>query len=79
MDSMEECIEVRVTPKSKRPRVEESIKGALRVFVSEAPERGKANQAVRRAIADHFGVPRSHVTLVRGETTRDKLFRVVFA
>jgi uncharacterized protein YggU (UPF0235/DUF167 family) len=37
---------------------------------------GKANEAVRRAIALAVGVPASAVTLVRGATARRKLFTI---
>ena len=37
---------------------------------------GKANEAVRRAIARAVGVPASAVVLVRGATGRRKLFTI---
>jgi hypothetical protein len=37
---------------------------------------GKANAALRAFLADAFGVPLRCVTLVRGETGRDKTVRI---
>lgn len=47
-----------------------------KVEVTAPPEKGKANEAVQRVLADHFGISRSRVTLVRGATTRMKQFEV---
>ena len=50
--------------------------GVLRVRVTAAPEGGEANRAVIALLAEVFGVAPSRVELVRGATSRDKLFRV---
>jgi uncharacterized protein YggU (UPF0235/DUF167 family) len=42
--------------------------------VAAAPERGKANEAVVDFLADTLGIPRAHVELVAGATSRDKTF-----
>ncbi|MCB1337218.1 MAG: DUF167 domain-containing protein [Maritimibacter sp.] len=66
---------VRVTPKAARNAVEPGDAG-LRIYVTAAPEDGKANKAVTKLLADALGVARSRLTLVRGATARDKLFRL---
>ena len=38
---------------------------------------GKANEAVRHIVAGHFGVPPSHVSIVRGSTSRRKIIEVL--
>lgn len=68
-------IAVRVTPKAARNRIVAG-EGVLRVYVTVAPEKGKANAAVARLLAKALGVPKTRLVLVRGETSRDKLFRV---
>lgn len=66
---------VRVTPKAARNRVEEA-EGGLRAYVTVVPEDGKANKAVVKLLAHALGVPKSRLELVRGATSRDKLFRL---
>ena len=39
-------------------------------------EGGKANRAVTKLLAGALGVPKSRLTLVRGTTARDKVFRL---
>ena len=67
---------VRVTPKASRNAVERDG-AALRVYVTTVPEGGKATAAVVKLLAKALGVPKSRLELVRGETSRDKVFRVL--
>ncbi len=41
--------------------------------VAAAPERGQANEAVVRLLAETLGLPRADVTLVSGHGARDKV------
>lgn len=66
---------VRVTPKASRARIE--VEGdAIRVYVTVVPEDGKANAAVQALLAKALGIAKSRVTLIRGATARDKVFRI---
>ncbi|MBK1636405.1 DUF167 domain-containing protein [Rhodovulum adriaticum] len=68
-------IAVRVTPKASRNRVTFED-GQIRVYVTTVPEGGKATAAVVKLLAKAVGVPKSRLDLVRGQTARDKVFRV---
>ena len=50
--------------------------GQIKVYVTTLPEDGKANAAVQTMLAKALGVPKSRLTLIRGQTSRDKVFRV---
>lgn len=68
---------ITVKPGSKKgPLVEVSPDGSLTVFVRERAVDGAANDGVVRVLAEHFGVPRSRVVIVRGHTSRTKLVEV---
>ena len=68
-------IAVRVTPRASRNAV--LVDGAtIRVTVTTVPEDGKANAAVVKLLAKALGVAKSRLVLVRGATSRDKLFRI---
>ncbi|WP_010138568.1 DUF167 domain-containing protein [Oceanicola sp. S124] len=69
-------IAVRVTPRASRDRITREADGTIRVYVTTPPEDGKANEAVRRLLAKALGLAKSRLSLVRGQTARDKLFRV---
>jgi uncharacterized protein YggU (UPF0235/DUF167 family) len=68
-------ITLRVTPKAARNRIV-AEEGVLRVYVTTVPEDGKANAAVLKLLAKALGVPKSRLTLLRGHTSRDKVFQV---
>ncbi len=53
--------------------------GMLRVAVTEAPEKGKANKAIAAVLAKALGVSKSSVELVSGATSTQKRFLVVGA
>jgi uncharacterized protein YggU (UPF0235/DUF167 family) len=69
-------IEVHVRPGSSSPAVGGTHDGALVVRVSEPADRGKATEAVLRAVADELGLSRRSVSLVRGATSRRKVISV---
>jgi uncharacterized protein YggU (UPF0235/DUF167 family) len=46
---------------------------AWKVRVTEAPERGRANEAVLRLLAETLALPRTALTLVSGHGGREKV------
>ena len=50
--------------------------GTIRAHVTEAPEGGKATRAVQALLARALGVAKTRLTLVRGQTARQKVFRL---
>lgn len=68
-------VAVIVKPGSKVPGIEANG-DTLVVRVRERAVEGAANDAVIRALAKHFEVPPSRVTLVRGARSRTKLFEI---
>ncbi len=69
-------IAVKAVPKSSRDRVVGIIGARLKVCVSAAPERGRANAAIAATIARWLDVPGSAVSVVAGETSPKKSVRV---
>ena len=69
-------VPVRAQPGARRNAVLGERDGALRVAVSAAPEKGKANAAVRDVLAEALGCKPSQVALLSGETARTKTFLV---
>lgn len=67
---------LRVTPKASRNAIRQDDSGALRTYVTTAPENGKATAAVQKLLARALGIAPTRLTLVRGATTRDKVFRI---
>ena len=53
--------------------------GMLRVAVTAAPEKGKANRAIVELLSEALGVPKSAIELLSGETSPQKRFLVAGA
>lgn len=70
---------VHVAPKSGRDEVTGWSGAELSVRVTAPPEGGKANASVCRLIAARLGVPKSAVTVVRGESSRHKSLEIAGA
>jgi hypothetical protein len=66
---------VRVTPGARSEALEIS-EGRLLAKVRVKPEDGKATAAVQAMLADALGVATSRLRLLRGATSREKLFQI---
>lgn len=68
---------LKVVPKaSKNEVVGLQEDGSMKVKVTAAPERGRANAAVSALLAEVFGVPKRNIEIVRGDTSTSKLVRI---
>ena len=76
MKDSQKTFNIRVTPHAKQNKVVDAD-GVLRVYTTVAPENGRANDAVIKALAKHFGVAKSQIKIVRGVTARDKVIEIV--
>lgn len=66
-----------IKPNSKhREGVLQGEGGAVVVYTKAPAVEGKANIAAAALIAQHYGVSKSSVTLVRGQTSKYKVFEV---
>ena len=68
-------IQVKVKPNSKSAEVIQEGESFI-VKVREPPKEGKANHAVIRLLAEHFGVPQSRVRILRGFKSKNKVVEV---
>lgn len=69
-------LSLKVSAGASRDRIAGWLGDALKVSVTAAPERGKANAAVEALLAEALGVPRSAVTVVAGHTQPRKQVEV---
>jgi uncharacterized protein len=69
-------IQVKVKPNSRIQEVSQEGDSFI-VKVKEPPKEGKANQAVIKLLAEHFGVPQSQVRILSGFRSKNKVIEVV--
>jgi uncharacterized protein (TIGR00251 family) len=67
-------IAVRAQPGAKKNGITGEHDGALKVSVTQAPEKGKANKALVEVIAKELGLKKSQVSLLSGKTSQRKKF-----
>jgi uncharacterized protein (TIGR00251 family) len=67
---------VHAQPGARKNAVTGIHAGRLKVAVTQAPDKGKANQALVRLLAELLGVGPAQITLVAGATSRHKKFLV---
>lgn len=71
-------IQANIYPGTRKPEgVVKGEDGTYAVYTKARAVDGRANAAAVKLIAKYFGVPQSRVTLVRGATSRHKVFEVI--
>jgi uncharacterized protein (TIGR00251 family) len=75
-DGADVLLWVRAQPRANRDAWVGCMEGRFRVRIAAPPVDGQANAHLREFLAALFGVAKSRVTLLAGETGRDKRWRV---
>jgi uncharacterized protein len=68
---------VKVHPRAKKNAITGELGDALKVSLTAPPIDGKANQACIEFFAKLLKVPRSSVTIASGQSSRQKVIRVI--
>lgn len=64
-------------PAAKEEKVEAIDDTHFRVWVKEPPVKGKANEAVIRAVAGYFEIAPGRVRIVAGHSSRNKMLEIL--
>ena len=67
---------IKVVPGSSRTAICGLLDGAIKIKVSAAPQKGKANQSLITFLAKNLRVKKSDVNIVSGQTNALKQIRV---
>jgi uncharacterized protein (TIGR00251 family) len=70
---------VRVTPRASRDAIEGEHQGALKLRLTAPPVDDRANDALRRLLAERLKAPVSAVRIVAGEKSRTKRVEIAGA
>jgi hypothetical protein len=70
-------VRVHVTPNAREARVTKVGEANYEVKVDEKALNGRANRRLIEILAEHFGVPKSKISVVHGAKSRDKVLEVV--
>jgi uncharacterized protein len=69
-------LRLRIVPGSREPEVVGRHGDSWKLRVTPAPERGKANEAAIRLLAERLRVGTGDIRLVAGHASRDKVVEV---
>jgi uncharacterized protein (TIGR00251 family) len=65
-------VSVKVQPNASKDRVVGEHADQIKIAVTVAPEKGKANKAVIKVLSQWLGVKSSDIQIISGETSREK-------
>jgi len=75
-----DTLHIKVTPKAKSDRIKREINAdgsvVYKIYVTAAPENGKANEAVIKLLAKALGISKSSLSILHGHTSRDKIIKI---
>lgn len=63
---------------NKVEKLEDLFSGnSYKVYVTVAPEQGKANKKMIELLAEYFGVAKSQIRILKGEISRNKIVEII--
>lgn len=66
----------RIQPRARRDAIAGVHGDALKIALTAPPVEGAANEACIAFLAKRFALPRSHVSIVAGHSSRNKIIRL---
>jgi len=70
-------VEVYVTPNAREARVVKVGEDYFEVRVDEKAIGGRANKRLVEILAEHFDIPKSRISIVRGAKSRNKIVQMI--
>lgn len=71
---MENYIKVKVHAGEKKNKLVQKAPDTFELWVKAPAEQGRANEAVRALLAQHFNLPENKLSLIKGTTSPAKIF-----
>ena len=71
---MESYIKVKVHAGEKKNKLVQKAPDTFELWVKAPAEQGRANEAVRAVLAQHFNLPENKLSLIKGATSPAKIF-----
>ncbi len=75
-DSAPVTLSVRIQPRASKNEIVAMEGGGLKIRLTAPPVDGAANEALIKFLATVMSVPKSHIEIVSGHTSREKIVRI---
>lgn len=72
-----DIIRIKAFPNAKKPAIEETAPKTLRVFVREDAQNNRANDAVVRAVAAYYNIPKNKLRMFSGHRSQNKMIEIL--
>ncbi len=69
-------ITIRVHPKSYRNKLVREDETVWKVYLTAAPTDNQANKALINFLAKELSLPKSHITIISGHTSKTKILDI---
>jgi uncharacterized protein (TIGR00251 family) len=69
-------LSIRIQPRASKNEIVTMMSGGLKIRLTAPPVDGAANEALVKFLADTLSIPRSHIEIVSGHTSREKIVRI---
>ena len=66
---------LKVKPRASQAKVIKIDKKHYQVYITQSPEKGKANKQIIKLLADYFGVSLSKINIIAGKKRREKVVK----
>jgi len=70
-------LSIRIQPRASKNGIVTMESGGLKIRLTAPPVDGAANEALVKFLSGTLSIPKSHVEIVSGHTSRDKIVRIM--
>jgi uncharacterized protein (TIGR00251 family) len=75
-DGEDLVLRLRIQPRAAHDEIAGPLGDALKIRLTAPPVDGKANERLRKFLSERCGVPKSQVTVLSGDTSREKRVKI---
>lgn len=75
-DGPDLILQLRIQPRAAHDEITGPLGNSLKIRITAPPVEGEANEHLRKFLSGQFGVAKSQVTVISGNTGREKRIRI---
>jgi len=68
---------VRIQPRASKDEIVGEYNGALKIKLTSPPVEGEANRSCIEFLSKRFKIAKSHLEIIKGEKSKDKLIKII--
>ncbi len=69
-------LNIKVIPKAKLNKIIKINDSSYQIYTTAPPDKGKANQAIIKLLSKKLNIPKSKISLIKGEKNRHKIIEI---